>query len=224
MRSATPSSGTSIRTTEVSSRSRGSSASASASACATVRGKPSSTIDLSSRPSSSSQMSATIRSSGTRPPRSMYSDACSPSSVPCKRASRRRSPVESVSQPSSRRCSACVPLSLPSGPSSTMVLAVAGILRLRAQDLARRRQLLGVEQLVEPALAARDVERRARLLERGERRLRVGGALERVGGRGVAGARQQLEQLLAEVGDPLVLLRVVGDRLLQQLRVVLPAA
>ena len=94
IRSITSSSGTSISTAAVSSR-PWSSAPASASACATVRGKPSNRTGWSSSPSSASRTIPTITSSGTSSPRSMYSDARRPRSVPASRASRSRSPVAS---------------------------------------------------------------------------------------------------------------------------------
>jgi hypothetical protein len=66
----------------------------SASAWGTVRGKPSRTNpSAASSVWSRSAITPMITSSGTRSPRSMYSSACLPTSVPSLTAARRMSPV-----------------------------------------------------------------------------------------------------------------------------------
>jgi hypothetical protein len=132
IRSTTTSSGTSTRITVVGCRPRACSAPASTSAWATVRGKPSSTIGLSSKLAIASWIIATINESGTRSPRSMYFEARRPSSVPATRSSRSRSPVASAANPSSRRRAAWVPLPLPGGPSSAIVSSIAESFRAAA--------------------------------------------------------------------------------------------
>src|SRR6266540_389635 len=99
-----------------------SSTSSSFSACWSVRGKPSSTKPWSMSPSSAKRSSTilSVRSSGTRSPRFMYSSASSPAGVPAAAAARNRSPVETCSIPyRSERRAACVPLPAPCLPSRT---------------------------------------------------------------------------------------------------------
>src|SRR3954465_10281157 len=89
------------------------------SACCTLRGKPSSRKpSAQSGPSMQARIIPMITSSGTRSPRSMYSLACLPSSVPFLTCSRSMSPVAMYGRwKSSVTRAACVPLPAPGGPS-----------------------------------------------------------------------------------------------------------
>src|SRR5215218_6396398 len=93
-----------------------------ASACWTVRGNPSSTNPAwQSRSARRSMTMAMTTSSGTRSPRSMYSWAARPSSVPSATFARKMSPVAMWGQPNLPATSAaCVPFPAPGGPRKTM--------------------------------------------------------------------------------------------------------
>ena len=88
---------------------------------AMVRGNPSSRKPCTASGSASrSETIATVISSGTRSPASMYALACCPSSVLPLTLARKMSPVEMAGTPSlPAMICAWVPLPAPGGPSST---------------------------------------------------------------------------------------------------------
>src|SRR6266513_3136099 len=143
----------SVGTSRLMARSSGcpSSTSSSFSACWSVRGKPSSTKPWSMSPSSANRSSTilSVRSSGTRSPRFMYSSASRPAGVPTAAAARNRSPVETCSMPyRSARRAACVPFPAPCLPSRTRRgPLLIGALRLREETLVVAHHQLAVDLL-----------------------------------------------------------------------------
>src|SRR6266511_746678 len=143
----------SVGTSRLMTRSSGcpTSTSSSFSACWSVRGKPSSTKPWSMSPSSAKRSSTilSVRSSGTRSPRFMYSSASRPAGVPAAAAARNRSPVETCSMPyRAERRAACVPFPAPCLPSRTSRgPLLIGALRLGEEALVVAHHQLAVDLL-----------------------------------------------------------------------------